>query len=243
MAYISGQNLGTKTNGQRSLTFYNITRGPKGGLIYMNDAPASIFGQVNVDNEEVVYMQSDMSLANDSFIATISNQDAVLQNVNFIVKVKPLLRRKLALKVTEAKTQLTQMHLDASRLAGLTNSNPVYFMTETPNHGKIKRIVQASNVKLEKRSVREREVWQFTHEDIKNGVIYFIAKEGQTQNNDSFSYRLEAPGVQPAHGIFEFGISINAEATKTISNPITEDVTGELTFIEFVLILGALNLF
>ena len=114
-----------------------------------------------------------------------------------------------------------------SRLAGLTNSNPVYFLTETPNHGKIKRIVQASNVKLEKRSVREREVWQFTHEDIKNGVIYFIAKpEMQISGNDSFRYRLEAPGVQPANGIFSFGISINTEATKTISNPITEDVTG-----------------
>ena len=46
--------LGVSTNGQRSLTFYNITSSPSGGLIYMNDAPASVFGQVNVDNEEVI---------------------------------------------------------------------------------------------------------------------------------------------------------------------------------------------
>ena len=45
---------GVRTNGQRSLTFYNITSSPSGGLIYMNDAPASVFGQVNVDNEEVI---------------------------------------------------------------------------------------------------------------------------------------------------------------------------------------------
>ena len=116
MAYIRGQNMGTKTNGQRALTFYNITQGPQGGLIYMNDAPASILGQVNVDNEEVVYMQSDMSLANDSFTATISNQDAQLRDVQFVVKVKPLVRQKSTFKVTESKTQLKQMHLDASRL-------------------------------------------------------------------------------------------------------------------------------
>ena len=116
MAYIRGQNMGTKTNGQRALTFYNITQGPQGGLIYMNDAPASILGQVNVDNEEVVYMQSDMSLANDSFTATISNQDAQLRDVQFVVKVKPLVRQKSTFKVTESKTQLGQMHLDASRL-------------------------------------------------------------------------------------------------------------------------------
>ena len=94
MAYISGQNLGVKTNGQRSLTFYNITQGPSGGLIYMNDAPASVFGQINVDNEEVVYMQSEMSLSNDSFTAKISNQDAILRSVTFQIKVVPLVRRK-----------------------------------------------------------------------------------------------------------------------------------------------------
>ena len=48
MAHISTKNLGSKTNGQRALTFFNITRGPEGGLIYMNDAPASVFGQVNI---------------------------------------------------------------------------------------------------------------------------------------------------------------------------------------------------
>ena len=48
MAHITSKNLGSKTNGQRALTFFNITRGPEGGLIYMNDAPASVFGQVNI---------------------------------------------------------------------------------------------------------------------------------------------------------------------------------------------------
>ena len=48
MAHITSKNLGSKTNGQRALTFFNITRGPEGGLIYMNDAPASVFGQVDI---------------------------------------------------------------------------------------------------------------------------------------------------------------------------------------------------
>lgn len=30
MAYITAKNLGVKTNGQRALTFYNITKGPSG---------------------------------------------------------------------------------------------------------------------------------------------------------------------------------------------------------------------
>ena len=45
--------------------------------------------------------------------------------------------------------------------------------------------------------------------------------------NDSFAYRLEAPGVQPANGWFEFTLNLHQEGgTKTVSNPITEDVTG-----------------
>jgi chondroitin sulfate proteoglycan 4 len=232
MAYISAANLGAKTNGQRTFTYYNITKAPAGGLIYMNDAPASIFGQTNVDNEEVVYMQSDLTLDKDNFTATVTNQDAILRNLVFQIRVTPLVRRKVAFVCNKVKTALEQKHLDASRLAGLTNSNPVYFLTETPIHGKIMRIVRASNIqKLDKRSLRDKEVWQFTHEDIKNEVVHYVINNDLGGNmgarlNDSFSYRLVAPGVQPANGIFEFSITTRGEATKTVSNPITEDVTG-----------------
>ena len=104
------------------------------------------------------------------------------------------------------KTQLGQEHLDASQLAGLTNSNPIYFITNTPEHGKIMRIVRSSNPG--EKPTRDREVWQFTHEEVKNGVIFFVRKDLRSVNNgqvnDSFSYRLEAPGVQPAFGLFDF---------------------------------------
>ena len=112
------------------------------------------------------------------------------------------------------KTQLGQEHLDASQLAGLTNSNPIYFITNTPEHGKIMRIVRSSNPG--EKPTRDREVWQFTHEEVKNGVIYFVRQDLRNINtsggqvNDSFSYRLEAPGVQPAFGLFDFVIGPSA---------------------------------
>ena len=73
-------------------------------------------------------MQSDMSLSNDTFTATVSNQDAILRDLKFQIKVIPLVRRQEKFRVTENKMQLTQKHLDASHLAGLTNSNPMYFL-------------------------------------------------------------------------------------------------------------------
>ena len=65
----------------------------------------------------------------------------------------------------------------------------------------------------ESRSLRDKEVWQFTHEDIKNGIIHFVVSvEDSTKEplggalNDSFTYRLVAPGVQPAIGVFNFSV-------------------------------------
>ena len=46
VAYITSAHLGSRTNGQRSFTYYNITKEPHGGRLYMNDAPASMFSQV-----------------------------------------------------------------------------------------------------------------------------------------------------------------------------------------------------
>ena len=44
------------------------------GHVYVNDAPASVFSQLNVDGEEVVYMQDNMDRENDTFTCTITNQ-------------------------------------------------------------------------------------------------------------------------------------------------------------------------
>ena len=216
MAYISRGNMGTATNGERSYTLYNITRNPQGGQIYMNDAPASLFSQINVDNEEVVFMQTDMTLSNDSFVADVSNQDAFLRNQLFEVSVVPLLRRKEPFVARyDKKTPLLQRHLDATQLSGLTNSNPVYFLLEAPRFGRIMRIVRSSGHR-DKRSVRDREVWQFSHEDVKNGIIHFVPdlkslnRQADSGNGnpieDSFVFRLVAPNVQPANGIFDFSV-------------------------------------
>ena len=241
MAYVTSYNMGSQTNGQRSNTYYNITSGANGGRLELNGAPSSMFSQINVDNEEVVYIQTVMTLANDSFVATIVNQDAVKKNQLFKIVVLPLVKRNgtLICNLSEGKNvPFQQHHLDASQLAGLTNSNPIYFVLEPPKYGKLMRIIKPSSsgsrggdvngkISVGLKSLRHKEVRQFTHEDIKNGVVYFVPAEeklntfikkrdsynGQGENmaqsiNDSFRYRLEAPGVQPANGALEFIIGL-----------------------------------
>ena len=135
----------------------------------------------------------------------------------------------------EKKTPFLQRHLDATQLSGLTNSNPVYFLVSPPRFGRIMRIVRPSGNnnnngsggsskkkkkkerKMATRSLRDKEVWQFSHEDVKNGVIHFVADESALEGvsmdslkagvNDSFLFKLVAPGVQPAVGKFEFSVA------------------------------------
>ena len=109
---------------------------------YLNSLNIQLF-QINIDKEEVVYMQNDMTLSNDSFLATITNLEVTLKDQLFNIRVTPLIKRTEPF-ICETKTQFSQKHLDASQLAGLTNSNPIYFLLEAPSHGKIMRIVRPS---------------------------------------------------------------------------------------------------
>ena len=61
-----------------------------------------------------------------------------------------------------------------------------------------------------RRSLSDREVWQFTHEDVKNGIIHYVPSvdlvDSSSPINDSFVFRLLAPGVQPANGVLPFTV-------------------------------------
>ena len=154
-------------------------------------------------------MQTNMAYSNDSFVAELSNKDNQIPGLVFNISVKPLVRQEISFVGSiDNSTPLSSINLDATKLAGLTNSNPVYYILTSPRLGKIKRIIRTSRTR-EPRSLRDREVWHFTHEDLKNGVIYFVGSGQPLSQNttDELSYRLEAAGVQPANGVFRFTVA------------------------------------
>ena len=239
-AFVTVANMGAATNGRREDIQYSVTSGPRAGQLLVEDRQvntsiilsgenifetlknifsnekylqAEVFWQTNIDRDEVIYMQTDMSRANDSFTVDITNEDNKIAGITFNITVKPLVKREISLvAVIDNSTPLTTRHLDATKLAGLTNSNPVYYLLSSPKLGKIKRILKTSRTR-EPRSIRDREVWHFTHEDIKNGVIYFVGSGAAIEANtsDVFEYRLSAPGVQPARSHFAFVVGPSGE--------------------------------
>ncbi|KAK4294140.1 hypothetical protein Pmani_033209 [Petrolisthes manimaculis] len=221
VTYLSPQNLAAETNGNYNHIFYNVTRIPKFGRLYMNDQVVHTFGQVNIDKGEVLYMQTELREPADNFQVDIWTWEASVRNVEVRVVVTPLVESKPLIASVGTRTRLTLNHLDASHLASTTGSNPIYEVKKRPRFGKIKKITRRV-----RRSGRSHEVKEFTHEEIRAGVIYYVARNLNVKKDeplhDAFHYVLKvpAPGVQPAEGTLRLTlVEANADIDKGAEPP------------------------
>lgn len=198
VATVSADQIYIETNAMKSKVWYNVTRQPLHGMIYVGRNPVTYFSQNDLMDKIVIYMQNDMTVPNDSFelIAYVHNSNST-PPFSIDVTVQPLMILG-DLKVEKEKTKLTIKNLDASELAKLTASDPVYTLIKKPKYGVIKKIIRSSG---EKTSAREREVAYFTHEDVKAGVIYYVTKKKELNGlEDRINFLLAATIFQPATG-------------------------------------------
>ena len=102
--------------------------------------------------------------------------------------------------------------LDDSKLAALTNSNPVFSVVRKPRFGRIRKIIPSSNgqtphqQRLRRQAAKEKDTSVFTHEDIQSEFIFYVLRKLDLNEStiDSLEYVLTAPNVQPAFGTLEF---------------------------------------
>lgn len=217
VASVTVDQIHVETNAKKSKVWYNITRQPEHGMIYLGRNPVTYFSHKDMMDKVVIYMQNDMTAANDSFdlVAYVHNSNTTLPfRINVIVQPLMTLGN---LKVEDDKTKLTLSNLDATELAKLTASDPVYTLIKKPKYGTIKKIIRSSG---EKTSAREREVAYFTHEDVKAGVIYFVAKKKLSDLSgveDNLKFLLAATIFQPASG--DMKIMIGSRQKKNLPGP------------------------
>lgn len=198
VATVTTDQIYIETNAQNTKVWYNITRQPIYGMIYVGRNPVTYFSHKDLMEKVVIYMQNDMTTASDSFdlIAYVHHSNGTIPFTIEVI-VQPLMNLA-ELKVEGDKTKITLSTMDASGLAKLTASDPIYTLLRKPRYGVLKKIIRSSG---EKTSAREREVAYFTHEDIKAGVIYYVAKKKISDLNgmmDSFRFLLASTIFQPA---------------------------------------------
>lgn len=87
-----------------------------------------------------------------------------------------------------------------------------------PRYGRIKKIIRSSG---DRRNMREREVSHFTHEEVKSGVIYYVARRlpDLMAHNDSFPFLLAVSIFQPARGELRFIIRPEREGGELTAIP------------------------
>lgn len=201
VVYIKSNNIGTVTNGNLDLVFYNVTRPPRYGRIYVEDHPVNTFSQVSVNMGKVIYLQEDLGATGDSFSVNVWIYDQIIDNIELRVIVRPLVDSKPLNAVVGGRTKLTLQHLNASKLASVTDSMPMFRISRVPRLGRIKKVSRRA-----RRSGRSYQVNEFTHDDIRNGKIYYVARKLRLRPgeplHDTLHYILlaPAPDVQPAQG-------------------------------------------
>ena len=91
---IRNVSIAAETNGQRRHIFFNVTREPQFGRLYVNDAVITTFGQSNVDKEELLYVQFNMSASADWFQTIVMNPGISTADQIFNISVTPLVSQQ-----------------------------------------------------------------------------------------------------------------------------------------------------
>ncbi|XP_043482850.1 chondroitin sulfate proteoglycan 4 isoform X2 [Leptopilina heterotoma] len=215
VAMISEHNVRLDSNARQDLVIYKVTRSPKHGVLYVRNLLAVTFKQLDLASKIVIYMQSDMTVSNDSLELSAQLGDFEVKNIHVDIKVDPLMIINPLVILAGDKKKLTLQYLDATPLATLTNSNPIYTVTRKPKFARIKRIIRSLSSTGEKRGTREKDVTRFTHQEIVSGVIYLVGNKISTMNSegvpDNFCFILVASIFQPAEGEFPFLLKLDLD--------------------------------
>ncbi|XP_054858284.1 chondroitin sulfate proteoglycan 4 [Eublepharis macularius] len=195
MALLSADHLlGTSGQGEPN-TQYRLIRDPQFGQVRVDQNPASVFSQKQVDNREVTFTFTDFTSPKDEFqfIATSGGVN-ISGTVN--VTVRALVKTQEDILWPRGTTVLLDTKiLDASELANKTTSVPVFKIFRAPQGS---HFVKVSNDKGE----HPISIDAFNQHDLERGMvaleIWDAEDPGLGLQQDSFQFELVAEGVPPA---------------------------------------------
>jgi chondroitin sulfate proteoglycan 4 len=203
MAELQSQHISVDTNVQKSRLMYNITRTPSCGMVVSQNKPTLRFNQKQLEDGKISYIQTDMSVSNDTFqvIAYIPDTSSAAA-INVYIVVQPFIAISQILVIPGEKVRLSSTFvLDNPSQTKLNRYNPKIVITKKPKYGRLKKIIRSTG---DLESVNDKEVSVFTYKELKSGAIYFVARKFALESgsiNDSFEYLLTTKSAQPGQGV------------------------------------------
>ncbi|RXN21385.1 chondroitin sulfate proteoglycan 4-like protein [Labeo rohita] len=209
------ENLAAVTNERDAPIKYLVTSPPSHGSVMVMKEPVTHFDQEDLHSGRVFYNMSDLSSPRDCFEFTVFTSESNLTNQVVNITVKPLIHLGEHVRIPDGiPVKLRKDVLDATELASLSASDPIFEIIEPPKHGKLVKItfdLGGASHSVESFSFRDVEQGRVAiEENINFHGIYAnttTAKYNVTvvhPLNDSFVFLLKAANVQPAMGEFVY---------------------------------------
>ncbi|XP_069759326.1 chondroitin sulfate proteoglycan 4-like, partial [Narcine bancroftii] len=197
---ITREQLPGDTEGDDKI-LYKIIQQPRHGEVIVNKAVVSEFSQKQVDNKQLEYQMTDLSISQDSFqVWALTREGNISGSVN--VTVQPLVRVAHDLEWPRSTTILIDTNvLDASELGNKTQSVPSFHIIQQPKVGQLIRLHRQNGT----HSLLSE---NFTQADLEDKVIaievFDSDEDGDYPEMDGFQFLLKAAGVPPGKGALEF---------------------------------------
>uniref|UniRef100_A0A4W6BKK3 Chondroitin sulfate proteoglycan 4ba n=1 Tax=Lates calcarifer TaxID=8187 RepID=A0A4W6BKK3_LATCA len=200
---LTQDNLAAVTNGKNITIHYQITRPPNFGKLLKDNQEVTQFEQDDIQAGKLSYHMISLSSAEDSFEFTAFTSEANLTGRVLNITVRPLIQVGKGLRIPNGiAVKLSPSFLNASELANISNSDPVF---EVISHPKFGRVV-LTKPKMSRKAVQAE---SFTFQEvIQNKVALELSANmtGVQELNDSLVFLLKADNIQPAKGEFHFTV-------------------------------------
>ncbi|XP_075955527.1 chondroitin sulfate proteoglycan 4 [Anarhichas minor] len=200
---LTQDNLAAETNGKNITIRYQITRPPNFGKLLKDNQEATQFEQEDIRAGRLSYHMISFTSAEDSFEFTAFTSEANVSGQMFNITVRPLIQVGKGLRIPNGIAfKLNTSFLNASELANISGSDPVFEMISHPMYGKVVR----TKPKMSRKAVP---LETFTFQDLMQEKVALELNANMTgvqELNDSLVFVLKAQNIQPAKGEFHFTV-------------------------------------
>ncbi|XP_023124945.2 chondroitin sulfate proteoglycan 4 [Amphiprion ocellaris] len=215
---LNQDNLAAETNGKNGTIHYQITRPPNFGKLLKDNQEVTEFKQEDLQAGRLSYHMISLSSAQDSFEFTAFTSEANLTGQVLNITVKPLIQVGKGLRIpNEITVKLNTGFFNASELANISDSDPVFEVISHPKYGKVVH----TKPKLSSKAVPAE---SFTFQEVMQEKVALELNANMTgvqELNDSLVFVLKADNVQPAKGEFHFiVVPYDSALFPTINSPV-----------------------
>ncbi|XP_026178001.1 chondroitin sulfate proteoglycan 4 [Mastacembelus armatus] len=215
---LTQNNLAAGTNGKNITIHYQITRPPNFGKLLKDNQEVTHFEQDDLHTGRLSYHMMSRSSAEDSFEFTAFTSEARLTGQVLNITVTPLIRVGGGFNIPNGiAVKLNTSFLNASELADISNSDPVFEIISHPEYGKVVWTKSQTSSKAVP-------VDSFTFQEVIQEKVALELNANMTgvqELNDSLVFVVKADNIQPAKGELHFTVvPYNPALFPTIKSPI-----------------------